>query len=1074
MWKHCCAFVCVLGALVLITSTMATAADDPSTLPLIQFTDLIYAGAFRLPDALVNGDGFSIGGRPVAFNPARNSLFIGSRSGRLAEIAIPTPVNSTNLAALPFATFLQGFSDPTEGNLWQIASDGASIDGVMVLGDHLYGSASIYYDANNTQRVSHYARSTDLSRLSFQGMTQVWNDQKAGFVSGYLATVPAEWQAKLGGPAVTGQCCLPITWRTSWGPAIFAWNPANIGVVNPVPATPLVYYPQEHPSLGPWDGSGPTYGGTTQINGVVLIAGTRTALFFGRNGTGPFCYGNGTSVQSLVGTIGPDQEIYCYDPSSPAKGQHAYPYNYQVWAYDLNDLAAVKAGTRQPWDVRPYGVWPFAFPTSEPTVRIGGVGYDPARQIIYVSQLLADQDGYGYRPIIHALKIGGVTGTPLPGPDPTSPTAITPPPSSKATAVTITADKAAPQAPGATINWTAVPAGGVAPYQYKWWTFDGSSWVAVTSWATSSALAWTPSTANTADRVAVWVRSAGNTVDDQEASTAVSFAISGTAAPAPAPAPAPTSRATAATLTADRVAPQPPATTITWSASPSGGVAPYQYKWWTFDGSSWVAVSNWTTSRTFAWTPATANANYRVAVWVRSAGNTVDDQETSTAVSFAISGTAATTPPPTTPTARVSAVTLSPDLIAPQPPGTTINWTAAAAGGVAPYQYKWWTFDGSAWVAVGAWTTQHTLAWTPATANASNRVAVWVRSAGNSVDDQEVSTAVSFAISGTTTTTPPPDPTTPPTTSPSSSVSAVALSANRPAPQPAGTTTVFAAVPAGGVAPHEYKWWVYDGTSWALSGAWTTANTFAWTPAGINPLFKIAVWVRSAGSTIDAPESKAEMAFPTSTSAASTTSARVTAVGLAANKTAPQATGAAITWTATPTGGVAPHQYKFLLWDSSTWIVVRGWSSTNTFSWTPAAANQYYKMAVWVRSATNTVDESEATTAVPFAITSGTMTTTTARVTAVTISANRIAPQTVGATTTFAALPSGGTGTLQYKWWLYDGTTWVVTGGWTTSSLFAWTPQVPNANLKIGVWVKSGTNGVDEGEATSSISFPIQ
>ena len=55
----------------------------------------------------------------------------------------------------------------------------------------------------------------------------------------------------------------------------------------------------DHPTLGPWDGSNPTYGGTTQVGGLALIAGTRTALFIGRNGTGPFCYGNGTNDEAL-------------------------------------------------------------------------------------------------------------------------------------------------------------------------------------------------------------------------------------------------------------------------------------------------------------------------------------------------------------------------------------------------------------------------------------------------------------------------------------------------------------------------------------------------------------------------------------------------------------------------------------------------------------------------------------------------------------------------------------------------------------------------------------------------------
>ena len=67
--------------------------------------------------------------------------------------------------------------------------------------------------------------------------------------------------------------------------------------------------------------------------------------------------------------------MLCYDPTTSDKGSHAYPYRYQVWAYDLNDFAAVKAGTKQPWEVVPYGVWPLSLPDARSArSRLGGVG----------------------------------------------------------------------------------------------------------------------------------------------------------------------------------------------------------------------------------------------------------------------------------------------------------------------------------------------------------------------------------------------------------------------------------------------------------------------------------------------------------------------------------------------------------------------------------------------------------------------------------------------------------------------------------------------------------------------------
>jgi hypothetical protein len=169
---------------------------------------------------------------------------------------------------------------------------------------------------------------------------------------------------------------------------------------------PLQYYDGTHTTLGPWAGTNAVYGATTQVGGLALVENTRTALYVGRNGLGPFCYGEGTGDQSLAGIATPDGGVWCYDPTSSDKGQHAYPYQYQVWAFDLADWASVKAGLKQPWEPVPYATWTLGLPTTDPSWRgIGGVGYDPATQLLYVAQLRADPDGYASRPIIHVFHI---------------------------------------------------------------------------------------------------------------------------------------------------------------------------------------------------------------------------------------------------------------------------------------------------------------------------------------------------------------------------------------------------------------------------------------------------------------------------------------------------------------------------------------------------------------------------------------------------------------------------------------------------------------------------------------------
>lgn len=378
---------------------------DPTQLPRLDFADLKYAGAFRLPATGSNGDSFSSGGGPLAFNPERQSLFAGTRSGRVAEISVPAAVNSHSIGDLPVAEYLQPFADPAEGRITEVAEEGAALAGLLVYQNQLYGSGVIYYDASNTQSVSHFSRPLTLSARGASAMRRLGPRGRVGLVAGYMAAVPPEWQTKLGGPALTGQCCIPIVSRTSWGPAAFAWDPAGLHREGEVDATPLVYYTADHPTLGHWDGSNPTYGGTISMGGLAVIGGTRTALFVGRNGLGEFCYGNGTGDRALAGANDRGGERYCYDPSNSDKGQHAYPYRYQMWAYDLNDWAAVRAGHRDPWSVKPYGVWPFELPFPESGVRIGGVAYDATGRRLFVSQMHADRDGYAYRALIHVFHI---------------------------------------------------------------------------------------------------------------------------------------------------------------------------------------------------------------------------------------------------------------------------------------------------------------------------------------------------------------------------------------------------------------------------------------------------------------------------------------------------------------------------------------------------------------------------------------------------------------------------------------------------------------------------------------------
>ena len=813
------ALVCLMIVARALTNTSGVAAQsgDPSSLPLLSSGGLEYLGGFRVPAETVNGLGFAYGGQAVAYDPSTNSLYISSR-GSVAEVSIPTPVNSSDVNAMPFASFLQPFEDPTEGHLREVFDGDVKMDGLMVYGNRLYGTGYIYFDASNEQRVSHYSRSRQLNQPSFSGWSQVWESGRSGFVAGMMAAVPSEWQAKLGGPALTGQCCIPIIWRTSSGPSALTFDPTKIGQAS-VNATALLYYPQEHPTLGSWSDVAtvnPPFNMGTEISGMVVLAGTRTVLYFGRTGVGKGCYGSGTGDLSLVGTIPPGGgEPYCYDPTSPYKGAHAYPYRYQMWAYDLNDFAAVKAGTKQPWDVVPYGVWPLNLPTPEATVRLGGVGYDSQRQLLYVSQLRGDPDGQE-RPLIHTFRVNATPGA-------------APAPSNYVSSVTLTADKPAPQAVGTPVTFTAQPAGGVAPYQYKWIVSNGNASTVAVNWTTSNRFTWTPTADSASYAITVWVRSAGNAADVLEATTYLVYPVGNTTN---------TGAAISVSMTANRVAPQAPFTAITWTATPAGGGAPHQYKWRVFDGTAWTVSANWSPTNSFVWTPSAANPNYRVEVWLRSAGSSADAPEASTASAFPIAPAGAN--------GAVSSVSLTSNRTAPQPIGNAIGFTATPTGGTAPFVYKWFVFDGSNWTLVVNWDSNATFGWTPTVANANYRVRVWVKAASYYADQPEASGELPFAITSDT--------------APSTPVSSVKLIANKPAPHGIGTPITFTATPSGGTAPLVYKWSVSGGASPITTG-WGGSNTFTWTPTTAGNNYRVTVSVKRASNAADQAEATDEQRF---------------------------------------------------------------------------------------------------------------------------------------------------------------------------------------------------------------------
>ncbi len=438
-----------------------------AALPLLTMSQVIggmsSAVGMRFPQGTSNGQG--VGNHaPGAFaiDTATNTVYGAIAGiedfGYVSEFTIPTLVNSSTVSSLNTGSYDNGgIYDALEGQMSEADNNDvnpAAVWALLVEGSTLYGNVSISYDTggNGGAQIKHiFSRPKSLSTTgSFKGIDQygptspfvTGNTHYAGFLSGYIGRIPSEWQSSFGGKThFMGQCCQSIITRNSYGPAASVFDPTLIGTGGSQPyfVKPIVYYSSEHPTLGCWEEPDPLYpsvghgnankgcqntyfGYTTAIKGAVMINGTRTMAFFGRQGTGTPCYGPGLGDPDdpLIGTPYPDPvggpHTYCYDPASSDEGNHQYPYVYFVWLYDINDLVAAYNSSVNPYDVLPYDGGTFTFPVTLPANQygkpadIGGADYDPVTHGLYLTQRSADElsPGGTVQSILWKITITGI------------------------------------------------------------------------------------------------------------------------------------------------------------------------------------------------------------------------------------------------------------------------------------------------------------------------------------------------------------------------------------------------------------------------------------------------------------------------------------------------------------------------------------------------------------------------------------------------------------------------------------------------------------------------------------------
>lgn len=372
-------------------------AQTPQQQPLVQAGNFSYLGKFTLPVVDNSGSQLTYGGTALGMGPDSTSMYYSCLyGGSVARVQIPTVGGVGKV--------LDNCKGPANLYMLNPADSGSKVlGGVLSWNGRTILTGYIYYDAMKQARGSHFAGPGPGTAA---GPFTVGTDIP-GLVAGYMGVVPVEWRSLLGGPAFTGQCCISIISRSSFGPSISVFDPDTVGQTT-APSQMLLGYPDAHQTLGVYNVPNQFFSAATVMGGAAFPAGTRSVLFVGRVGT-TYCYGNG-STNPAEHNVMVNGEWSCYDPTNMYKGPHGYPYKHMVWAYDANELLKVKQGLKAPWDVVPYGSWYLTdMDNNSGDAQMSGATYDPGTRRFYV----VAKSG-GNTPTVHVYEISNAVLQPPP------------------------------------------------------------------------------------------------------------------------------------------------------------------------------------------------------------------------------------------------------------------------------------------------------------------------------------------------------------------------------------------------------------------------------------------------------------------------------------------------------------------------------------------------------------------------------------------------------------------------------------------------------------------------------------
>jgi hypothetical protein len=356
----------------------------PSSLTISN--DIAYIGSFKLRNPYYDG-----GPAPYAINNSSGIAFDPLGDGGLGSIFVinegctaeyKTYTALGNAFALPYTSLpetaiIQNAKDLISDWVGTIPFPTYSY-GVLIDGANIIQSVGNLY-SNQAPNLTHVKRTKNIATSVISGVPSLVVPSggygNGRFLSGPMCHIPTAWQSALGGKALTGWAGTSVNSNVTKGPPAYAFDPANIGSAN-VTAQTLLYYANATPldsesqnggndakgSQAPlWTSMSFSYGRF----GMVIPNGTNSLLYFGPHAVGLQGYSGttGYEVDNLDSFYGGGTRN-SFDSNQTSRGPYANSYVMQCWAYNLQDLADVKSGTKIPYNVKPYGAWSIPVPIS--------------------------------------------------------------------------------------------------------------------------------------------------------------------------------------------------------------------------------------------------------------------------------------------------------------------------------------------------------------------------------------------------------------------------------------------------------------------------------------------------------------------------------------------------------------------------------------------------------------------------------------------------------------------------------------------------------------------------------------